>query len=410
MSIFDNVFKPTVRAASLADLTIKQINTGLRGLPLIFNTTQTVATPTTALTLSAFYNAIDQLSDDIAKLPKGVYSKNGDKREPLPNHPVNRLISKEPHPKMTGYSFWKTVEILKYLRGNAYAEIIRNPQTGDQLYYALRDSLDVEVLETEDKLYYKYKGRTIPQEDMLHFMGFSLDGKCGVGIVTYAAAQLGVSLENQKYGETVYANRGLTYGVIESDLEVKDENKKLLADGFNAKMATKDPHKVAVLDEGMKYKSIAITPQEAQFLETNKNGVLEVCRWLNIAPHKLKELGNSNYSNIYQQDIDHVNSSVIPRKLRIEQECDRKLFSDKEKATTYVWFNDMVLLRGDMDAKSKYYTAMIYSGSYTRNEVRALENMNPIDGLDEPLQPVNMQALSIAMELQKQQNNGSSTE
>lgn len=407
MSIFKDVFKPVVRAAEVGDLTLKQINTGLYGLPLVFNTSQTVATEKSALTLSSFYNAIDILSDDIAKLPKAVYQKEGKNRNQLHDHPVNYLLAKEPHPKMIAYTFWKTIETLRLLRGNAFAEIIRNQSTGYPVHLAIRDNDEVEVFETSEKLYYKYKGRTIEQDNMLHFLGFSLDGKLGVGIITYAAAQLGVSLENQKYGETVYKNRGLTYGVIESDNEVTDPNKKLLAEGFNAKMSTQDPHKVAVLDEGMKYKRIAVTPQEAQFLETNKNGVKEVCRWLNIAPHLLKDLDSANYSNIYQQSIEHVNLSVVPRKMRHEQECDRKLFTSAEKSTTYVRFNEMILLRGDMDSKAKYYTAMVYAGINTRNEIRALEDMNPIDGLDEILQPVNMQALSIALELQKQQADGS---
>lgn len=407
MNIFKNVFRPTLRASDTLDLTLKQINTGLTAWPLIFNTSQTVATDKTALTLPAFYNAIDILSDDIAKLPKGVYKRSTNKREAQPTHKVNQLISTRPHPKMSAFTFWKTKEILTLLKGNCFAEIVRNASTGEQLYYAIRENEKVEIFETEDKLYYVYdKTRTISQDDMLHFIGFSLDGKVGIGVITWAAMQLGVSLENQKYGETVFKNRGLTYGVIESDNRVDDPNKKLLADGFNAKMSTQDPHQVAVLDEGMKYKQIAISPAEAQFLETNKNGVIEVCRWLNIAPHLLKDLGNANYSNIYQQSIEHVQISVLPRVVKIEQELNYKLFNSKEQGTYYIKFNINALLRGDLQSKAAYYTSMVYAGIYTRNEIRELEDINPLEGLDEPLQPVNMQAASTATELQKQQANG----
>lgn len=407
MSIFQNVFKPALRATP-SNLTKAQINTGLFGWPLIFNTSQTVATENTALTLSAFYNAIDILSDDIAKLPKHVYKRQGDKRNKS-DHPVQHLIATRPHPKMNAFTFWKTIETLRFLRGNAYAEIVRNPSTGAILYLAIRENEKIEVYETADKLYYKYKERIIAQDDMLHFLGFTLDGKQGVGVITYAAAQLGVSLSNQKYGESIYKDRGLSYGVIESDNEVAEPNKELIAQGFSAKLSTQDPHKVAVLDEGMKYKRIAITPAEAQFLETNKNGVKEVCRWLNIAPHLLKDLESANYSNIYQQSIEHVQLSVLPRVISKEQELDYKLFSEKEQNSYYIKFNINALLRGDLQSKAQYYTAMVYAGIYTRNEIRELEDINPIKGLEEPLQPVNMQALSIAMELSKQQNNGSTT-
>lgn len=406
-SILANVFKPQLRAVNTGNLSLKQVNSGLFGFPLMFGAKNTVATDTSALTLSAFYNAIDILSSDIAKLPKAVFQKDEDTRKKLSNHPVNYLLSTRPNPKMTPYDFWKTIEILRFIKGNAYAEIIRNPKSGIPVAWSIRDNKDIKVLETEDKLYYKYKDRLIDSADMLHFKGFSLDGKVGTGVVTYAAAQLGISLEAQAYGTTIYQNRGISYGVIESDKAVEDGNKKVISEGFTAKLSEQNPHKAPVLDEGLKYKSIAITPAEAQFLETNKNGIIEVCRWMNIAPHKLKDLSSANYSNIYQQSIEHVQDSVLPRVISKEQELDYKCFTEKERSNTYIKFNIAVLLRGDLAAKSAFYTSMIYSGAYTRNEVRALEDMNPIKGLEEPLQPVNMQALSVAAKLLKEQQNGS---
>jgi HK97 family phage portal protein len=402
-SIFANVFKPQFRAA---DLSLKQINAGLFGFPLALSSKTTLATENTALTLSAFYNAIDILSSDIAKLPKSVFKKEGDDRKKHTTHPINYLLSTRPNEKMTPYDFWKTIEILRLLKGNAFAEIIRSNTSGIPVAWYIRENKDVKVLETDDKLYYDYKGRLIDSADMLHFKGFSLDGKVGVGVVTYAATQLGVSLEAQAYGTSIYKNRGLSYGVIESDKPVEDGNKKAISEGFTAKLSEGNVHKAPVLDEGLKYKSIAITPAEAQFLETNKNGIIEVCRWLNIAPHKLKDLSSANYSNIYQQSIEHVQDSVLPRVTAKEQELNYKCFTGKESGDTYVKFNIAALLRGDLAAKSQFYTAMIYSGAYTRNEVRGLEDMNPIKGLEEPLQPVNMQALSMANELIKQQQNG----
>lgn len=400
-NVFSNVFKPQFRSIGSLPLSLEQINTGLFGFGLA--SASTVATQNTALTLSAYYNAVDILSSDIAKLPKSVFKKEGETRHKLSAHPVNYLLSIRPNPKMTPFDFWKTIELLRLHKGNAFVEIVRNAATGTAIAWTIRDNNQMEVLETEDKLFYKYKGRIIDSSDMLHFKGFSLDGKIGVGVVTYAAAQLGVSLEAQAYGTTIYQNRGVSYGVIESDLQVEDGNKKLISEGFTRKLSEKNPHKAPVLDEGMKYKSISISPAEAQFLETNKNGIIEVCRWLNIAPHKLKELSQGNYSNIYQQSIEHVQDSVLPRVISKEQELDFKCFTEKERATHYTKFNIAVLLRGDLSAKATFYTSMVYGGIYTRNEVRALEDMNPIEGLSEPLQAVNMQALSMAQQILKDQ-------
>lgn len=406
-SVLANVFKPQLRSAG--NLQLKQVDSGFFGFPFFGVASKTLATDKSALTLSAFYNAIDILSSDIAKLPKHVFKKEGENRNKFPEHPVNYLLSVRPNPKMTPYDFWKVIEILRLLKGNAFAEIVRNNNTGRPIAWNILDNKDVEILETSENLYYRCKGRLIDSADILHFKGFSLDGKVGVGVVTYAAAQLGVSLEAQEYGSTIYKNRGVSYGVIESDKSIVDSNKRLISEGFTSKLSEQNPHKAPVLDEGLKYKSIAITPAEAQFLETNKNGIIEVCRWLNIAPHKLKDLSSANYSNIYQQSIEHVQDSVLPRVVAKEQELDFKCFGEKEQATLYIKFNMSVLLRADLAAKGDYYTKMILNGSYVRNEVRALEDMNPLEGLDEPLQPLNMQTIEMATQILKQQANGSST-
>lgn len=364
----------------------------------------TKANTKTAFTISAFYNGVDQLSNDMAKLPKYVFKKDDLKREKYTEHPVNYLISQRPNSLMTSFDFWKITEIATIIKGNSYAEIVRNSYTGEPeaIYYLDYD--DVDVFIKDRKLIYKYKGSPIASSDILHFKGFSFDGLMGVGIVTFAARQLGTIIDSQIYQQEVYKDRGLGYGVIESDKPVDAKNKKAIEAGFSAKMESENKFKVPMLDEGMKYKSISITPGEAQFLETNTAGVLEVCRWLNIAPHKLKDISSGNYANIYQQSIEHVQDSMMPRVVSREQELNYKLFTKKEAQTVYTRFNLAVLLRGDLEMKQKFYTSMVYAGIYTRNEVRALEDMNPIDGLDEPLQPVNMQALSLANKLIEDQN------
>lgn len=393
------VFKPQFRAADVRQLS------NIFGSRPIFSSGNTLATSKSALTLSAFYNAIDILSDDIAKLPKHIFVKDGDKRNKDSEHYLNKLMSLRPNGKMTAFTFWKTKETLRLIKGNCFVQKEKNPNTGVTIAWHIRDNEDVKVFEDNNQLWYKYKGTLYPSSDWLHFKGFSDDGKMGIGVVAYAAKSLGVALENQEYGQTIYKNRGMSYGVVETDKSVDPKNAKIIENKLSTKLGSKQVHNVALLDEGFKYKSIAITPAEAQFLETNKNGILEVCRWLNIAPHMLKDLGQANYSNIYQQSINHVVQSVLPRAISDEQEIKYKCFAESQYTTHYIKYNIASLLRGDLDAKSKFYTSMVYAGIYTRNEVRALEEKNPITGLDEVLQPVNMQALSMANELLKQQNN-----
>jgi HK97 family phage portal protein len=367
------------------------------------------STGKTAFTLSAFYNGVDQISNDIAKLPKAVFYKDGENRFPLASHPVNYLMSVAPNEMMTSFDFWKIIIIAMIYKGNAYVRIIRNAVTGKQEQWIFLTPEDVTVYEQNNKLFYRHKGEVIDGSDMLHYKGFSFDGKMGVGIVRFAAKQLGIALNAQDYASVVYQDRGIGYGVIESEQDVNPANKKAIEEGFVAKMSSKSAFKVPMLDAGMKYKTINISPAEAQLLETRKDVVIEVCRWLNLSPYKLKDLTNANYSNMYQLSIEHVQDSLLPWSIRLEQETLRKAFTDKEKQTLYIKFNEKFLLRGDLEARKNYFTAMVYAGIITRNEARALEDMNPIDGLEEPLQPVNMQALSVANEIIKTQQNGNSS-
>src|SRR5690606_904388 len=143
----------------------------------------------------------------------------------------------------------------------------------------------VEVIENKGKLFYRVGKATHSGNNILHFKGFSLDGIMGVGVVTWAAANLGVNLDAQEYQSSIYKDRGIGYGVIESEQSVTVDNKKAIEDGFTAKMSKGDKFRVPLLDSGLKYKSITVTPAEAQFIETHKMASLEIARWLNIAPH-----------------------------------------------------------------------------------------------------------------------------
>lgn len=357
-------------------------------------------------TLAAFYNGVDQISNDIAKLPKSVYTKQGENRFPYPQHPVNILLSSSPNDMMTSFDFWKLIIVLVIYKGNAFVKINRNATSAKQTSWIVLENQHVTVFEKDNKLYYKHKGETIDGADMMHFKGFSFDGKIGVSVVTFAAKALGIALNAQEYATAIYEDKGIGYGVIESEQDVNVTNKKAIEDGFSTKMAGKSKFKVPMLDSGMKYKSISLNPAEAELLATRKDLVIEVCRFLNLSPYKLKDLTNANYSNMYQLSIEHVQDSLLPWIARIEQELHKKVFTDNEKQTLYIKLNEKFLLRGDLEARKNFYSTMVYAGIITRNEARALEDMNPIDGLSEPLQPVNMQALSVANQLINEQNNG----
>src|SRR5690554_3027411 len=390
MGFFDNVF--TVNGGRTAA-------SGIFDFLYNSNGSGTKATASTALTLSSFFNAINQISDDVAKLPKHVYRKTPKGRE-LVSTPLNYLVNVSPNDLMTAYDFWKVNVLTVILSGNSYSRIYRNSDSEPYLFEFLGGDQEVTVYMENDRLVYYHQGEKIKGSDVLHFKLFSLDGVMGTSVIRYAANSLGVSLDVQNFASNIYKDRGIGYGVIESEQNVSTDNKKAIETSFSQKMASGDKFRVPLLDSGLKYKSISVTPEEAKFIETDKRGILEVCRWLNIAPHKLKVLDNANFSNIYHQSTEHVQDSVLPWIVRFEQEIQRKFFGI-ENPDLYVKFNEKVLLRGDLDAKQKYYTMAIYTGLMARNEIRELEDLNPIPGLDEPLQPVNMELLSQVLENHK---------
>lgn len=395
--LLDKVFRP-LEGSSSSDL--------MDFFPLFGNRNKTVVTPNKSLTIAAFFNGVDQLSNDIAKLPKAVYIKDGPNRRKCIEHPLNYLISTQPNGKMTAFDFWKVVVIRVILQGNCFA-IVNRDKNGVEASLVIQEKDDVRVLEdnVNNQLVYVIKGKKYLGSDVLHFKGFTLDGVMGVSLIRFAANNLGVNLDAQEYQSDIYADRGLGYGVIESDKPIDKDNKKIISEGFTKKLTERNKFKVPVLDEGLKYKPITITPAEAQFLETNKNAVLEISRWLNIAPYKIKDLSDSSYANIQSQSIAHVQDSLIPWITKIVQEINRKLFDYEvgDEEILYVKFDEKVLLRGDLQARSDYYQRMVLSGNITRNEVRALEDMNPLPGLDEPLTPVNMELMNFMLEKNKKQ-------
>ena len=153
--------------------------------------------------------------------------------------------------------------------------------------------------------------------DVLHIYFFSTNGYCGTSIIKYAANSLGIALAGQVFMGNTLEDKGLSHGVLETDQPVTPDNKKAIEQSYKNKMSTGDAHNVALLDEGFKYKRITITPQEADFIANNKEGIIAIAQFLGVAPHKLKLLDQSNYSNLQLMTIEHQQDSVLPRTVHI---------------------------------------------------------------------------------------------
>lgn len=356
-----------------------------------------------SLALSAVYNAVEQISNDIAKIPFSVNQKIDNNRQSQYAHPAHRLISFAPNSLMTTFIFRKTMAISLLLRGNALAKIIFDA-SGNPIETIYIDWDRVQNIRlNKGVLLYDIKGFDQPllSSELLHFKNFSHDGIVGISPITYGAQQIGLAIEIQSFSATNFQNKGVRQGVVETEKVLKPESKAGIIAGVKAAFSEKDPTRVTVLDEGMQWKAITITPQELQIIETAKFSIEEIARIFNIAPHKIKSLQQSTNNNIEQQSLDHVSDTIQPHITNFEQEYARKLFSDKEiQAGYYIRGNMNVLLRADIKSRAQWISSMVYCGVMTRNEARQYEDMN--DGpefLNEHLTPTNQ-----FIEAQIQQN------
>jgi HK97 family phage portal protein len=361
------------------------------------SSTQTVVNQKSALTLSAVYNAVTIICNDVAKLPKGVYQKSPDgKTRQQIQHPVKHLIAKQPNQYMNAFQFDFITTLDAIMRGNGYAIIERNKITAQPmaLQYVDQDQQKVEVYKYNNKLYYKIDKEVYDADDILHFTGFSFNGITGVGVITQAAQSLGVSLSSQKFAGDYYEDKGVGTGVLTTSKQMTDDAKTRYSQALSEMFEKKAKWVVPVIDESSHFEHLKITPQEAQFLLSSEHGINEVARWFNINPVKLKHLKDTNNAISESLEREHVSDSLMPWVIKRQQEYDRKLFSEREiNAGIYTKFNTDALLTADKVAQSDAWMKQIYSGIITPNEVRAYKDMNPLEGLDQPLIPANLQTL-----------------
>tara|TARA_R110002049_G_scaffold127854_1_gene284966 strand:- start:618 stop:1853 length:1236 start_codon:yes stop_codon:yes gene_type:complete len=347
-----------------------------------------------AKTLSAFYNGITILCNDYAKLPKTVIIKNGNTRTKDTSHAVNRLLNKRPNAYMSAFNYDSIMIQCAILKGNAYSEVVRNSITGNVESRNFIDENDtpVTVKKFNGKLWYHFNGRVVEGKDMEHVIGFSENGITGIGVVAYAAKSLGVALSSQEFAEEYYASKGVGMAVVTSSKDINPDAKRRYGDAIEKRFNSSTNYKVAVIEEAESFQHISLTPQESMFLETNKHAIGEVARWLNIPSHKLKDTENSNYSNMESQNIDHISNSILPWSMKFRQEQSEKLFTESEKEKGYqVNHNSNSLLESDKKTQAEFISKMLNNKVFVPNQIREMFDMNPIEGGDVPLMPLNMQ-------------------
>nr|WP_046497830.1 phage portal protein [Syntrophomonas zehnderi] len=336
----------------------------------------------TAMQTTAVYACVRILAETIASLPLNVYRSTDNGKEKATDHQLYYLLHDEPNPEMTSFVFRETLMSHLLLWGNAYAQIIRDGRGKVlALYPLLPDRMMVDRT-TEGQLYYEYRKDTgyviLRPEDILHIPGLGFDGLVGYSPIAMAKDAIGMAIATEEYGGKFFANGASPGGVLEHPGVVKDPAR--IRESWNAVyQGSGNAHRIAVLEEGMKFQSIGIPPEQAQFLETRKFQTEEICRIFRVPPHLVANLDKATFSNIEHQSISFVVHTIRPWLVRLEQGMNKALLSPSEKGRYFVGFVVDGLLRGDYASRMQGYAIGIQNGFLSPNDVRTLENMNTIE-------------------------------
>ncbi len=363
-----------------------------------------VVTEGSALRVAAVYACVRILAEDIAALPFGVYRTTAKGKERV-RGPLDRLLHDMASPDMTAYSFRETMMLWLLLWGNAYARIERRAGYPVALWVLPSDHVEVKRERADGRLTYHVRddaGKTVVYGayEILHIPGLSFDGLVGLSPIQYAAQAIGLALATERFGAQFFGNGAAPTLALEHPGTVKDP--KRLRENFRAAYGGRNNRGVAVLEEGMKVEVISVPPESAQFLETRKFQLTEICRIYRIPPHLVQHLENATFSNIEHQSIDYVQHTLVPWMVRWEQAVDARLLTDVERAEgLYVKLNANALVRGDFKSRMDGYAIGRQNGFLSTNDIRRLEDLNPVpaaDGGDAYLVNGNMISLRSAME------------
>ena len=364
-----------------------------------------------AMQMTAVYSCVRILSEAVAGLPLHLYQyTDKSSKEKAVDNPLYFLLHDEPNTEMTSFVFRETLMTHLLLWGNAYSQIIRNGKGEVMGLYPLMPDRMAVNRDEKGRLYYEYmvssddaktlKDGTVRLSpyDVLHIPGLGFDGLVGYSPIAMAKNAIGLAIAAEEYGSKFYANGATPSGILEYPGTVKEPDK--VRESWNAGFGgSSNAHKIAVLEEGMKYTPISISPNEAQFLETRKFQINEIARIFRVPPHMVGDLEKSSFSNIEQQSLEFVKYTLEPWLVRWEQAMQRSLIPQDDKSKYFIKFNVDGLLRGDYQSRMQGYATARQNGWMSANDIRELENLDRIpaeDGGDLYLINGNMMPLSMS--------------
>ena len=346
-----------------------------------------------AMRLSTVYKCVRVRAETIGMLPLMIYKRRDDGgKEPATDHPLYGLLHDQPNPWQTSMQWRQMMQSHVDLRGNGYSQIVSRAGKPVALLPLHPDSVTIEVMPSGMPRYkVKQKGggeEVLLPGEIIHLAGLTSDGYCGMNPIEAQREAIGAGIASRDYGSAYFRNGAKAPMWIKMPGKFKDADtrRKWVADFGNAYSGT-NTGRVPVLEGGMELNSLPLSNVDAQFIESRKYSDTDIAGLFRVPPHKIGNLDRATWGNIEHQQLDFVTDAVLPSCVMWEQTLLRDLdFGDGYFAELKV---DM-LLRGDTKTRYEAYGKGIQDGWLTRNEARRMENLNPLDGLDDPLQPLNM--------------------
>lgn len=350
-------------------------------------------TPELAMTYGAVFACVNVISQTLASLPLITYRRLARGRERAVDFPLYSILHDLPNPEMTSFDMRQALMGHVALRGNGFAEIVSDRGGRVRELWPLRPDRMRLGRNQAGKLEYIY---TLPQsigggektfrmEQIWHIRGLTSSGLWGLSPVGQAMQTVALGLAMDEFGSRFFGNGAQPGFWLKHPQQLKEAAYERLKKSFEQRNSgLTNAHRIAILEEGMSVEKIGIAPDEAQFLESRKFQIREVARWFRMPPHMIQDLENATFTNIEHQGIEFVVHTVRPWAVNLEQSISRCLLLEDERKQYYAEHLVDGLLRGDTQSRYTAYQSAINTGWMVPNEAREKENLNPIDGLDEP--------------------------
>lgn len=339
-----------------------------------------------AIHLSAVWACVRLLSESVSTLPLKIYERQKDgSRKPATNHPAYQVLCRRPNMEMTPSRFMLMLVASICLRGNAFIEKKMIGIKLVSLIPLLPQNMVVKRLES-GRLEYTYtengQKRVIPEKNLMHIRGFGLDGVCGMMPMKEGRDVIGAAMAVEESAAKIFENGLQSSGFLSAENALDAEQRERLRGYMQAFTGSKNAGKIMVLEGGLKYQNVTMNPEAAQMLESRAFSIEEICRWFRVPAFMVghADKQSSWASSVEGMNLQFLTNTLRPLLVNIEQEISRCLLDGDEDL--FAEFSVEGLLRADSAGRSAYYTTALQNGWMSRNDVRRLENMPPIEGGD----------------------------